>query len=416
MIIKHITESIGNTPLMLIDKSIHGIENLKLYAKLELLNPYGSLKDRVAKEILEVENAKGKIAIESSSGNTAKALAGISSTHNIPFKTITNRIKQPEVRMILQVMGAEIEELPGHSECPDPNDPNDALSVIDRMIREDPEKYFHTNQYFNQKNIDAHKLTGKEIISDLENVDYFFGYLGTCGSTRGIGEVLKKERDTKVIGIVTEDGEYVPGGRTENELYETGFYDSKFYDGIEKGTIQESIDGMLDLIRKAGIPCGPTSGLSYSALLRFVKKLPDDKEYTAVFIVCDRIEPYMSYLQKYRPTLFESKQNNQIETEINYDDMMKAKETSIDELNDNYYIIDIRSNYSFNRGSLKGSINIESHILEELLRKENPFPKEKKILIVCAKGLISKKYSVILERKGYDASSLKGGYISLVTK
>ncbi|MFT4309899.1 MAG: pyridoxal-phosphate dependent enzyme [Candidatus Woesearchaeota archaeon] len=415
MIINNITEAIGNTPLMLIEERIHGVKGLRLYAKLELMNPYGSLKDRIATRILDVNDARGKTVIESSSGNTAKALAGIAGAYNLPFKTITNRIKQPEVRMILQAMGAQIKELPGHSECPDPNDPNDALAVIDNMIRENPESYYHTNQYFNENNIRAHNKTGIEISKDLERIDYFYGYLGTCGSTRGIGEILKKERNTSVIGIVTEDGEYVPGGRTESELYETGFYKSDFYNEIVKGTIQEAIDGMLILLRKAGIPCGPTTGLSYSALIKRLKNIDIEDGTTAVFIACDRIEPYMSYLQKYRPTLFEINKENQMQI-VSYDDMMTAKEIEYNEIKEDDIIIDIRSNYSYNKHHHPSSINMESHIIEEMIMLEQPFPKNKRIIMVCAKGLISKRYAIMLERKGYDAMSLRGGYLGITDK
>jgi cysteine synthase B len=193
MIIKHIKETIGNTPLLKLDEKVHGLKNVNIYAKLELLNPYGSLKDRVALNILDVSKAKGKTVIESSSGNTAKALASLCSLENIKFKTVTNRIKQPEIRQILQVLGTDIEELPGHSECPDPNDPNDPIKVIENEIAKNPNKYFYTDQYFNKKNLKAHENSGKEIAKDMKKVDYFFGYLGTCGSSIGIGNILKKE-------------------------------------------------------------------------------------------------------------------------------------------------------------------------------------------------------------------------------
>lgn len=420
MIVKNIADLIGDTPLFEISKEIHGLKNVKLYAKLELFNPYGSLKDRVAKNILELDKAQGRVVVESSSGNTAKALAGLCGVNNLTFETVTNRVKQKEVRQILQSMGTNIVELPGFSECPDPNDPNDPLQVIEKKMKAEPDKYFHTNQYFNELNIKAHNASGEEIIQDLENIDYFFGFLGTCGSTRGIGEVLKEKRNSKIIGVVTQEGEYVPGGRTENELYETGFYEPSFYNSIVKGSIQEAIDGMLVLNRKCGIPCGPTAGLSYTAILKYLSEMnfEEGEEISVVFIVCDRIEAYMSYLEKHRPSIFSNSleqqtTTNSIESYITHEDVMQASEIEFDEIDkENSMIIDIRSNFSFNMGSLPNAINISPHMFDEFILQKNALPKNKEIILVCPVGTISKKYVAYLEHQGYDAHSLKGGYLN----
>ena len=414
MIINHIKETIGNTPLLKLDKKVHKLKNVNIYAKLELLNPYGSLKDRVALNILDLKKSKGKTVIESSSGNTAKALSSLCSLEGLKFKTITNRIKQPEIRQILKVMGAEIEELPGHSECPDPNDPNDPIKVIEDEISKNPNKYFHTDQYFNKKNIEAHENSGREIAKDLKKVDYFFGYLGTCGSSVGIGNILKKKCDTKCIGIVTGEGEYVPGGRSENELYETGFYKEKFYEDTIKGTIKESIKGMLDLNRKYGIPCGPTSGLTYSSMVEYLSKFKFKKEVNVVFIVCDRLEPYMSYIQKYDNEIFKNNSKNEnLNLDINYNEVLNAPEIEYKKIPKNAILIDIRSNYSFNFNSLPNSININSYLFEDLLKQKNVFPKNKPLVLICPKGYISKRYIIHLRKEGYKAYSLKGGILNV---
>lgn len=182
MIVNSITELIGNTPLLKIDESVHGIKNLDLYAKLEYYNPFGSVKDRVAKgmidPILDELKEKNKTIVEASSGNTAKALSVLSSINGLKFKTVTNRIKMPEVRMILQTLGSDIEELPGLSDCPDPNDPNDFTTVAANLANREPELYHYTDQYFNKLNLNSHyETTGKEISNDLKNINYFFGFL-----------------------------------------------------------------------------------------------------------------------------------------------------------------------------------------------------------------------------------------------
>ena len=121
MLVKHVKELIGKTPLFEIPEEVHGLKNITLYAKLELLNPFGSVKDKsawnVLKDDIEAIKKEGKTVIESSSGNMAKAMQLVCSVYDVPFKIVTNRIKVREVKQILQLVGAEVDELPGLSEC-----------------------------------------------------------------------------------------------------------------------------------------------------------------------------------------------------------------------------------------------------------------------------------------------------------
>jgi cysteine synthase len=156
MIVKSVTELIGNTPMLEIAPQVHGLKNINLYAKLELFNPFGSVKDKTAWNMLRHDldsiKEKGQTVIESSSGNTAKAVQMICGIHNIPFKIVTNRVRVKEVKQILQMLGTEIEELPGQSQCLDPSDPNDPLFVVEKIMNGEPGKYFHTTQYTNTLN------------------------------------------------------------------------------------------------------------------------------------------------------------------------------------------------------------------------------------------------------------------------
>ena len=226
MVYKSIIDLIGNTPLVEISKDIHKIKNVNLYAKLEIYNPFGSVKDRTAyamlKDHLEEIKEKNLTVIESSSGNTAKALSVLCNINDIDFKTVTNRIKIPEVKDILKTFGANILELPGLSECPDPSDPNDSLKVISKIMAASPGKYFYPDQYSNPNNPSMHyHTTGKEIWDDLGKVDYFFGALGTTGSSRGIIEYLQEQNpELKKIGIISKTGGMIPGIRNEEEMME----------------------------------------------------------------------------------------------------------------------------------------------------------------------------------------------------
>lgn len=112
-------------------------------------------------------------------------------------------------------------ELPGTSSCPDPTDPYDPIVQIEEKVAKNPH-YYHTSQYTNLENPKIHHdTTGKEIADDLGKVDYFFGALGTTGSSRGIIEYLQEQNpELKKIGIISKTGGMIPGIRNEEEMME----------------------------------------------------------------------------------------------------------------------------------------------------------------------------------------------------
>jgi cysteine synthase len=296
MIYNSITDLIGNTPILKINPEVHGLKNFEIYTKLEYYNPFGSLKDRVAwnmlEPVLQDSILNQKTIIESSSGNTGKALAALAGMNGLNFKTISNRIKVPEIRMILQFLGAEVEELPGLSDCPDPNDPNDPVSIVRAMVNQNPAKWEYTDQYFNELNWKAHYQAGLELAKDLDRIDYFFGVLGTCGSTSGVIKALKDlNYQTNAIGVVADAASWVPGGRNMNELWETSFFKKDLYKDIVSGNIQKAIVGMQTLNQKCGILAGPTSGLNYACMIDYLKTIDEvqTQKQTVVFIACDRV-------------------------------------------------------------------------------------------------------------------------------
>ena len=422
MIFKKIEDLIGNTPLLLVPPNVHRIPGLELYAKLEYMNPFGSLKDRVAlsmlKPVLSDLTINKQTILEASSGNTAKALCAIAGTHGLRFKAVTNRIKTPEVRMVLQSLGAEIEELPGLSDCPDPLDPNDFTAVATRMAAQEPDKYFYTDQFFNPLNIAAHyETTGQEIIDDLGKVDHYFGFLGTCGSAMGVGNRLRERNsETAIWGVVASAGHHVPGGRNATELWESGFFRKDFFSGLVEGTRDEAISGMLELNRKVGMLCGPTSGLTYIAALKKLRELRSSTEHPikAVFIACDRIEPYMSYLKTYSPEIFNSSNSTQVRVNnLHEEELLESKHIDCSELKEwlagGAIAIDIRGNFAFSRGHIPNSINILDELLTQIIEEGPVFPQGRRICILCSVGTISRKFAAFLAHQGYQAASLMGG-------
>ena len=422
MLYKSVTELIGNTPLIEISKEITKLKNINVYAKCELYNPFGSLKDRAGYAMLKDEIQKLKennmTVIESSSGNTAKALQIICSMNGIPFKTVTNRIKIPETKEILKVAGAEIEELPGLSECPDPTDPNDPVAYIERIVSENSNKYYHTNQYTNLKNPKAHyEHTGKEIYDDLGKVDYFFGTLGTTGSSRGTIEyLLEKNKNLKKIGIIAEKGDTIPGIRNKDEMYEVGIFNKSLYDEIVSVNSDEAVEEMLVLNRKCGILGGPTSGAAFKGTLKYLREIDDKlkEPANAVFIACDRMEWYMSYIKKRRPEIFDSEIKRETIRTLTEEDMKYAKTININNAEEwieknNPIIIDLRGNLAYKNGHIENAINITDIFFEDLVDNGTPFSKENSVLLVCSIGDKSKKFSSLLNKKGMNVYSLENG-------
>ncbi|MBS2010768.1 MAG: pyridoxal-phosphate dependent enzyme [Cyanobacteria bacterium SZAS TMP-1] len=431
MLVKHVSELIGNTPLFEIPQSVHGLKNVNLFAKLELLNPFGSVKDKsawnVLKDDIEQIAAEGKTVIESSSGNMAKAMQLVCSVYGVPFKIVTNRIKVREVKQVLQLLGADVDELPGLSECPDPTDPNDPITFIEQMMSANPGKYFHTSQYTNEKNIHAHyHSTGKEIHDDLKaadrgEVDFFIGGLGTTGSTRGSGTYLKEQnRDLKNIGVIASKGHLLPGIRNVDEMYEVGLFRKDFYDDIIEVSMDESIDAMLTMVKKCGILAGPTGGGSLAAAIKYLKPIDEKltRKHNAVFIVCDRIEWYISYLQKNRPELFGLAVKKDTVKAVSQEEIDKAPEIDVDELEsliakaDKPVIVDMRGTMAFKASRIPGSINIPADNLEDIADMGTPFGTSQKVILVCPTGEVSKRFAAHFKAKDVDCHSLSGGFVA----
>ncbi len=435
MIYNSIGEIIGDTPLLKIPSHITGLKNINVYGKMEMMNPFGSVKDRVAQslidEVLPDAIEKNQTIVESSSGNTAKAMAALCGTYGLKFRTITNRIKQPEVRQILQALDADIEELPGISDCPDPNDPDDSTVMAANLAKREPEKYHYTDQYFNEENLHTHyRTTGKEILDDLKKVDFYFGFLGTCGSSMGVGQhLIDNGQETELWGVVSEAGHYIPGGRMQSELWEVGFFRQSFFKGILSANEQDAIDGMLDLNRHCGILCGPTAGATFSSAIKKLREIDENYAHAnepvnAVFIVCDRIEPYMSYLQQFRPELFNQQQIASDPSplkriaNLTMEDLELANQITPENLkkklssSSNLRLIDMRGNYAFTRGHIEGSVNIFEESLKHLIEEGPIFGKNDDVVICCPQGVHSIKYVAFLTQQGVKAANLKGGLMA----
>ncbi len=407
MILKSITEHIWNTPLLLIPESVHNITGVEIYAKLEYLNPFWSLKDRTALSILKESNNKD--IIESSSGNTAKALWILTNLTGQHFTTITNRIKQKEVEDILRIIWVDIENLPPWSECPDPYDPNSPFWVIQKRIIENPWRYYWTDQYTNKNNPKIHHdTTAREIESDIGIPDFFFSGLGTTGSSRGIIEYFdEKWWDMQSIGIITTAWSYIPWIRNSHEMEDVWLFMKKYYARIIPINDQDAIDGMLTLVKKCGMIVWPTTWAVYHGILAYLRSLDPEKLRwkKIVFIACDRMEPYTSYIREKRPAIFVSwKEDIQKPTFLWEWKTIRKEQMK----NFNYLLIDMRSYKSYDFEHIPWSISFPFSKLQEYLTDNYlPFPKETPLLFICPFWEESMLMSQIANGLWYESYSLE---------
>jgi cysteine synthase/rhodanese-related sulfurtransferase len=417
MIYEDVTELIGNTPLLRLRPSVHGLPDVDLYAKLESHNPFGSVKDRVAwgmlREALPRAVAEGTTLVEASSGNTAKALRMLAGMHGLGLRAYTNRVKVGEVRDLLTLLGTDVRELPGLSECPDPTAPDDVFSTIAKLMAASPGDYLHLSQYTSERNIEAHYLgTGREIRDDLGHVDYLFGGLGTTGSTRGAATCLREVNPgLRTVGVVADRTDFIPGIRSENELWEVGLFQPDFYDDIRPVSSAAAISSCLELARGYGILAGPTSGATYAAALDVLRDRPGGAApVTAVIIVCDRIEPYLSYLRKRRPDLF----GRPPESRPSAGDVVAVPRWTPARLRESRdaVIVDTRGGMAYRIGHVPGSLNIRDDQLEDLLAQGSPFPAGATVVLVCPVGERSAQLAALARRHGQDAVSLDGGVVA----
>ncbi|MEU1981326.1 pyridoxal-phosphate dependent enzyme [Nocardia sp. NPDC019395] len=422
-IYQHITELIGDTPLLRLDPAAHGLDGVDLYAKLESHNPFGSVKDRVAwgmlRDELDTLRAQDRTLIEASSGNTAKALRILGAVHGIGLRAMTNRIKVGEVRDLLRLFGTDIVELPGLSECPDPTTPNDVYSAIERALAAEPDRFRHLSQYTSEKNIDAHHDgTGREIHEDLavagiDRIDYLFGGLGTTGSSRGAGSYLRKYHpDLRTVAVVSERGDFIPGIRSEREMWEVGLFQPDFYDEIVTVESGSAIDATLELATGCGILAGPTSGAAYAAA-REVLARPrhDGSPLVAVVIVCDRLEPYLSYIKQRRPELFgrDTASRAPSPAEIAAAALIGPGELAEMTRAQRPVIVDTRGAMAYRVGHVPGAINIPDDRLTDLFAHGTPFSRAHPVVFTCPTGDISRQFAATAQRTGHTAYSLDGG-------
>jgi cysteine synthase len=290
----NVLELIGNTPMIDVS-ALSPNPNVRIVAKLESQNPFGSVKDRIARGIIEHAEKHGLLQpgqtiLEPSSGNTGIALAAIAQLKGYPIKIMMPENVSIERRQMLLVFGAEIILTPG------PEGSNGAVRRARELAAEHPEWYF-PYQYANDANPRSHyEGTGPEIWRDCPEVTHFVAGLGTSGTLMGTGRFLKEQNpQIKVIAIEPPLGERVEGLRNLDDGYIPPVFE--MWDGrslLDRKRVVRPRES-LEWTRRLVAECGVFAGISSGAALAGAAKVASEIESgVIVFIVCDGGWKYLS--------------------------------------------------------------------------------------------------------------------------
>ena len=292
---------IGNTPLVRLDKLV-GDARLQLYAKLEGLNPGGSIKDRAAKEIIQDALERGKIhadtvVIESSSGNMGIGLAQVCAHLGLRFICVIDPKTTRQNIKILKAYGAEIDMV----ERPDPATGEYLKARLDRLqvLLQVTPNSFWPDQYSNVSNPRAHHKTMHEIIEQLgARLDFVFCATSTCGTLRGCAEYLRARDLPAQVIAVDAVGSVIFGGEPAKRLIpghgaavRPRLYQPGLAARLVSVTDLDCVVGCRRLVRQEAILAGGSSGAVVMAVEKIKHELPAGSVCAA--ILPDRGERYL---------------------------------------------------------------------------------------------------------------------------
>jgi cysteine synthase B len=285
-----IVQAIGNTPLVEL-RRLSPKPGVRIYAKLESYNPTGSVKDRVARSLIERAEDDGLIApgqtiLEPTSGNTGISLAMICSRKGYPLKVVMPDNVTQERTQLLRMYGAEIVYSPGEQGS------NGAVAMALELAAADS-SYYMPYQYGNPANPDAHYHgTAVEILEELDEVSAFVGGLGTGGTLMGNARRLKEENDeTLVVAAEPLQGELVQGLRSLEDGYIPPIIDLSLLDRKIFVSNRDSVVWTKKLLEEEGLFLGVSSGAIAAIAVRVANELDDGN---VVFVAPDDGWKYLS--------------------------------------------------------------------------------------------------------------------------
>jgi cysteine synthase B len=285
-----IVDAIGFTPLVEVS-NVCPNPNVRLYVKLESMNPTGSVKDRVAKYLIEDLERSGRlrpdsIIIEPTSGNTGIALAMIARRKGYRIAVVLPDNVTMERRQLLALFGAEVIDSPGHLGS------NGAVAMAKYLVERD-DRFVMPYQYGSPENPRAHEeTTAEEIIADCPEVDAFVAGLGTGGTLMGVGRRLRRHNpDVLIVAAEPLPGEHVQGLRSLDEGFIPEIFDPSVLDRKILVSNTQAIEALRELTEKEGI----FAGVSCGAVMVAAKQLASEMDHgTIVALLADGGWKYLS--------------------------------------------------------------------------------------------------------------------------
>jgi len=285
--------TIGNTPLIELRRSSPNPE-VKIWAKLELVNPSGSLKDRIALYMIEAAERRGELEpgmtlVEATSGNTGIALGMVAAVKGYKLKLFMLENKTVERRKMLRYFGAELV-------LTTQDDPDSHIFGAQELISQRPESFFYINQNENRDNIVAHSRgTGAEILADLDGeVAAFVSGFGTGGTLMGVAHHFRQQGvDSRIIAV--EPGgsprAKIDGLKHSSEAYQPLIYDRDLIDSTTEVAEENAYETTRQIARQEGVIAGLSSGACLWAAQELAKTMDGGN---IVLIFGDRGERYFS--------------------------------------------------------------------------------------------------------------------------
>ncbi len=288
-----IVQAIGNTPLVEL-KRLSPKPGVRIWAKMESANPTGSVKDRVARAMVEDAEERGLIGpgqtiLEPTSGNTGISLAMICARKGYDLEVVMPANVTPERTQLLEMYGARITYSPGDQGS------NGAVAMAVRMADENPSRYHMPYQYGNQANPDAHyNGTAKEILDELDGeVAAFVAGLGTGGTLMGHARRFKEELGdaVKIVAAEPMQGEPVQGLRSLDDGFIPPIIDLSVLDRKIFVTNRDAVIWTRKLLAEEGVFAGVSSGAIARVAVRIAGEID---EGNVVFVICDDGWKYLS--------------------------------------------------------------------------------------------------------------------------
>ncbi len=297
MFYNNVLDLIGDTPLMCLKEAT----GLNIYAKAEFLNPGGSIKDRIAKNMLEVAEREGRLKpgmtiIEPTSGNTGigLALCGVRKGYKVIIVMPENMSE--ERKKIIKALGAELVLTEPKLSI------GGSVAEAERLLKQNPDKYFMPQQFENPANPDIHyRTTAVELCEQLgKPIDVYVSGIGSGGTLAGVAKyLLEKNPDTKIVAVEPKNVSALLGdepGLHQIQGIGDGFIpailDTSIITDIVEVTDEDAINTARELARVQGLLVGTSSGANVWAAMEMAKKYGDDKVIATV--LPDRVERYFS--------------------------------------------------------------------------------------------------------------------------